>query len=70
MGPLPPLHQLLVGALLLLGGLGAGIWLATWLQLPLGGFGVGLGAGCLLAWLATHDFGHRRHDPVRIPRRR
>ena len=70
MGPLPPLHRLSVAALVLLVSLAGGIWLAGFLDLPLGGIGVGLGLGLLLAWLLTHDFGHPRERPVRITRRR
>ncbi|HYH33799.1 MAG TPA: hypothetical protein VD814_01470 [Nocardioides sp.] len=70
MGPLPPLHRLLIAALLIAVGLGGGVWLASWLHLPLRGVGVGLAAGCLLTWLATHDFARRPERPVRIVRRR
>lgn len=70
MGPLPQLHRLVVAALLLVLGLAGGVWLAVFLELPLGGIGVGLGAGLLLVWLATHDFRGPRSRPVRISRRR
>ena len=70
MGPLPQLHTFLVAALVLMTGLAGGIWLATLLELPLRGIGVGLGAGLLLLWLATHDFRGPRERPVRIHRRR
>ena len=39
--------------------------LAAYLDLPLGGVGVGLGAGCLLAYLLVHDFQHPRAQRVR-----
>ena len=70
MGPLPKFHKVLVAVLLLTLGLAGGTWLAGVLDLPLGGIGVGLGVGLLLAWLVTHDFSHPRERPVRIPRRR
>ena len=70
MGPLPQFHKFLVALLLLTLGLAGGIWLAGMLDLPLGGIGVGLGVGLLLAWLVTHDFSRPRERPVRIPRRR
>lgn len=70
MGPLPQLHTILVATLVLAVCLTGGIWLAGFLDLPLGGVGVGLGLGLLLAWLLTHDFGQDRQRPVRIPRRR
>jgi hypothetical protein len=57
-GPLPQLHRFLIAALVLVLSLGAGVWLAAYLDLPLGGVGVGLGAGCLLAYVLVHDFGH------------
>jgi hypothetical protein len=68
MGPLPQLHQFLIAALVLLLSLGAGLWLAAYLDLPLGGIGVGLGAGCLLAYLLVHDF--RQPRSQRVTRRR
>ena len=70
MGPLPRLYRLLIAVLVLALSLGAGVWLAGYLRLPLGGIGVGLGAGCLLAWLLTRDFQHHEERPVRIQRRR
>ena len=70
MGPLPQFHKLLVAVLVLLLSLAGGIWLAVFLDLPLGGIGVGLGVGLLLAWLLTHDFHRPRERPVRILRRR
>jgi hypothetical protein len=50
--------------------LAGGIWLAGLFDLPLGGIGVGLGAGLLVVWLATHDFRRPRERPIRISRRR
>ena len=70
MGPLPPLHRLVVATLLLMLCLAGGIWLAGFLDLPMPGIGVGLGAGVLLVWLATHDFHRPRPRPVRVSRRR
>ena len=70
MGPLPPLHRLVVAVLLLVLCLVAGISLAGFLDLPLPGIGAGLAVGVLLVWLAIHDFHRPRPRPVRIPRRR
>lgn len=53
MGPLPQLYRLLIAGTVVVLGLAGGVWLAQWLALPLGGIGVGLGAGCLLAYLST-----------------
>ncbi len=68
MGPLPQLHRLLIVGLVVLLSLGAGIWLAGHLDLPLGGIGVGLGAGSLLSFLLVHDF--RTPRAQRVTRRR
>ena len=70
MGPLPQFHRFGVTALLLALCLGAGIWLAGYVDLPLGGLGLGLTAGCVLAWLVTHDFTARDRPVVRLSRRR
>jgi hypothetical protein len=70
MGPLPQYYRLVVVSLLVALCVATGIWLAGYLQLPLGGLGVGLGAGVLLAWLVTHDFTPRDRRAVRIQRRR
>lgn len=69
MGPLPQLHKLVFVGMLLIGSIGAGLWLAQYFMLPVGGIGVGLGAGCLLAYLLTHDFHDRSPRSVRIRRR-
>jgi hypothetical protein len=72
MGPLPQLYRHLVAGLVLALSLGTGVWLAGRLELPLGGIGVGLVVGCLLAFVLTHDF-HRafhRERRTRVPRRR
>lgn len=68
MGPLPPLYRLLIAGLVVLLSLGTGVWLAEHLELPAGGFGVGLGAGSLIAFLLVHDFG--RTSEHRFTRRR
>ena len=60
MGPLPALHRLLIAGLVLLLCLASGVWLAGRYDLPLGGLGVGLGAGSLLAFLLVHDFRRTR----------
>lgn len=70
MGPLPALHRLLLGAVVVLLGVAGGVWLAIRLDLPLVGIGVGLGLGLLLVWLATHDFRRPRERHVRVTRRR
>ncbi|WP_432479755.1 hypothetical protein [Nocardioides sp. GXQ0305] len=59
-----------MAALLLMLFLAGGIWLAGLFDLPLGGIGVGLGAGLMVVWLATHDFRRPRERPIRISRRR
>jgi len=56
MGPLPALYRVLIVCLLLGLSVAFGVWLATSHDLPLGGFGVGIAAGSLLAYLAVHDF--------------
>lgn len=68
MGPLPRLYKALVVAVLVALCLAGGVWVAAWFDLPLGGIGVGLGAGCVLAYLLTRDFSHPKS--VRITRRR
>lgn len=68
MGPLPQLYRLLVAGVVVLLSVAGGVWLAGWLTLPLGGVGVGLGAGCLLAFLVTRD--HAATGPARAPRHR
>ena len=70
MGPLPQFYRVVVVAVLLTLSLAAGVWLAGYLQLPLGGLGVGLAAGLLLAWLVNHDFTSPTRRTVRVPRRR
>ena len=60
MGPLPALYRVLIAGLVLLLSLAFGIWLAQSRDLPLGGVGVGLGAGSLLAFLFVHDFRRTR----------
>ena len=69
MGPLPQRYTILIVAVVLIASLGGGVWLADYLELPMGGIGVGLGAGCLLAYLVTHDFTRRPPRSVRIRRR-
>lgn len=60
MGPLPQLHKVLIVLLMVAVSLGGGVWLAGFLDLPLGGIGVGVAAGSLLAFLVTRDFTRRR----------
>lgn len=61
MGPLPALHRLLIVGLVLLLSVATGVWLAGRQELPLGGYGVGVVAGSLLAFLLVHDF-RRTHS--------
>jgi len=68
MGPLPQLHRLLIVGVIVLLSLGAGIWLAQHFDLPIGGIGVGLGAGSVLAFVLVHDFRGPRAE--RVTRRR
>ena len=70
MGPLPQFYRVVVVALLLILSLAAGVWLAGYLRLPLGGLGVGLAAGLLLAWLVNRDFTSATRRTARVPRRR
>ncbi len=70
MGPLPQFYRLVVVALLVTLCVATGIRLAGYLRLPLGGYGVGLGAALLLAWLVTRDFTPRDRRALRVPRRR
>lgn len=67
MGPLPRLYQVIVVAVLLALCLAGGVWVADYFDLPLGGIGLGLGAGCALAYLLTRDFSHAKS--IRITRR-
>ena len=60
MGPLPRLYKLIVVLVALALCLAAGVWVAGHLSLPLGGVGVGLSVGVLLAFLATRDFARGR----------
>ena len=69
MGPLPQLHRYSDRCVSCCSSAWAsGVWLAGYYDLPLGGVGVGLGVGCLLAYLLVHDF--RRPRSVRVTRRR
>jgi len=60
MGPLPALHRVAIACLVLVLSVAAGVWLAAHRDLPLGGFGVGIAAGSLLAFLMVHDFRRTR----------
>ena len=60
MGPLPALHRLLIAGLILLLCVVSGVWLAASHDLPLGGFGIGIGGGSVLAFLLLHDFQRTR----------
>lgn len=63
MGPLPRLYTRVIVSVVLALCVAVGVWLAERLSLPLGGVGVGLAAGALLAFLATRDFS--RQHPTR-----
>jgi len=60
MGPLPALYRLMIAGMVLLLSVASGVWLANSYDLPLGGLGIGLGAGSLLAFLLVHDFRRTR----------
>ena len=60
MGPLPALHRLLIAGVVLLLSTASGAWLAERLDMPLGGLGVGILAGCLFTFLLVHDFRRTR----------
>lgn len=70
LAPLPRLHRLMVAAIVLVAGLGAGLVLAQVLPLPAGGVLVGAAIGCLLGFLLIHDFHHPAARHVRVTRRR
>jgi ABC-type Mn2+/Zn2+ transport system permease subunit len=67
LAPLPRLYRLIVLASLLAVCIVAGISLARYYDLPLGGLLVGSAAGVLLAFATLHDF-HRRNSS-RVPHR-
>ncbi len=69
MSPLPQLYRLVIAGVVVVLSLAGGVWLTRWLELPLGGVGVGFGAGCLLAYAATRSWSSERHDEP-APRRR
>ena len=59
----------MVAAIVLVAGLGAGVFLAQVLPVPAGGVLVGTAVGCLLGFLLLHDFRPApRH--ARVTRRR
>ncbi|MFC6288541.1 hypothetical protein ACFP3Q_15545 [Nocardioides sp. GCM10027113] len=59
LAPLPRLYRWLVLAVLLLGSLGAGVWLAQTYTFPFGGLLIGSLAGLALGFAALHDFQRR-----------
>ena len=68
LGPLPPLHRLLVSVLALVACVGVGAWLAFTLPIPLvaptgAAIGAVLGGGVVA--LLLHDGRHRPTAPVR-----
>ena len=69
MAPLPRLYRMIVVAVLLAIGIGAGAVLAQFWDLPAGGVLVGCLAGLAVAYLVVHDF-HHAPRPARVPRRR
>jgi len=69
LAPLPRLYRIVVVAVVLALGLGAGVLMAQSWDLPAGGVLVGSLAGLALAYLLVHDF-HHAPRPARVPRRR
>jgi hypothetical protein len=67
LAPLPRLYRWLVLAVLLVGSLTAGVWLAQARDFPFGGLLVGSVAGLALAFAALHDF-HRGPPQQRVRR--
>jgi hypothetical protein len=68
LGPLPPLHRLLVSVLALVTCVGLGAWLAVTLPVPLiapTGAAIGLVLGAALVALLLHDGGERPTAPAR-----
>jgi hypothetical protein len=58
-GPLPTRYRYFVLAASMLACLGLALWLAGTVDLPLGGYLVGLVAGGVVAFALLHDFTHR-----------
>ena len=59
-GPLPHRYRIVVVLAALLVGLGAGLWLAAVLHVPVAGFATGVVFGVLAAFVLVHDFTQRR----------
>ena len=69
--PLPRLYRIILFAVVLALGIGAGVWLAQLTDLPAGGILVGTAGGLLVAYLLVHDFHHAQAPrAARVPRRR
>ena len=73
LGPLPPLHRVLLIVTVLVVGIAAGAWI-THVAAPAvaatAGAGFGAIAGLLLGVALVHDFSHHhQHRPVRVVRR-
>lgn len=68
LGPLPPLHRLIVSACALVACVGFGAWLTYTLPGPLlapAGAGIGAGIGMVATLLLLHDF-HSRPPAKRV----
>jgi hypothetical protein len=71
LGPLPPLHRLVLVLAALLVCLGLGFWMGTVPEVPLNlrvGLLVGGAAGAAAAFALVHD-SHHRQRPARVRRR-
>jgi peptidoglycan/LPS O-acetylase OafA/YrhL len=69
LAPLPRLYRIVVVAVVLALGIGAGVWLTQSWDLPAGGFVVGCLAGLVIAYLLVHDFHRPQPRTARVTRR-
>lgn len=72
LGPLPPLHRLLLIATVLVVGIAAGAWIAHFAAPAVAataGAGFGAVAGLFLGVVLIHDFHHHQRRSVRVLRR-
>ena len=69
LAPLPRLYRMIVVSVVLALGIGAGVLLTQFWDLPAGGVLVGSLAGLGVAYLLVHDF-HHAPRPARVPRQR
>ena len=71
LGPLPPLHRLVLVLAALVVCMGIGFWVGTVPEVPLNlrvGLLTGAGVGVAAAFALVHDF-HHRQRPARVRRR-